>query len=219
MTPTTRTTTMTVENTNTENQHKNDAMPHDKQQLPIAANDKDFMTNHSFTTLSQREPTKPAVTVCQTIRCMLIQFWHRTLHHMELTLPKTMTKSFKNFTYRLMLLINNVIMLNANCKTMDCFCLSRRNGRRRNLGQKWTLPLTSPLIMAFQTCFSPSTTNNFQISSQMKWSPTFHLFHLVCHIEWQHQIRSLRNYQIFCGYLNQFGSSILLHSIALCNLT
>ena len=56
-----------MENTNTENQHKNDAMPHDKQQLPIAAKDKDFMTNHSFTTLPQREPTKPAVTVCQTI--------------------------------------------------------------------------------------------------------------------------------------------------------
>jgi hypothetical protein len=46
-TPTTKTTTMTVENTNTENQRKNDAMPHDKQQLPIAANDKDFVTNHS----------------------------------------------------------------------------------------------------------------------------------------------------------------------------
>jgi hypothetical protein len=42
-------------------ENKHDTMPHDKQQLPIAAKDKDFMTNHSFTTLSQREPTKPAV--------------------------------------------------------------------------------------------------------------------------------------------------------------
>jgi hypothetical protein len=67
---------MTMENTNTENQRENDAMPHDKQQLPVAANDKDFMTNHSCTSLSQREPTNHQMhvnPVCQTIRRMLIQ--------------------------------------------------------------------------------------------------------------------------------------------------
>jgi hypothetical protein len=58
-----------MENTNTENQRENDAMPHDKQQLPVAANDKDFMTNHSCTSLSQREPTNqlsPSVKLSDT---------------------------------------------------------------------------------------------------------------------------------------------------------